>query len=123
MTIIQAAILGILYMLYCGEIFVPWTYCFIDLMFVSMLTGLILGDVRTGVIVGGTIQPMYLALTAVGGAKARRQMRGRYRVHGHGNHPGNQSGRSPGGSGCCIPGHGAVEYSEPCASGMDAASL
>ena len=69
MTIIQAAILGILYLLYCGEIFVPWTYCFIDLMLVSLLTGLVLGDVRTGVIVGGTIQPMYLALTAVGGAK------------------------------------------------------
>lgn len=69
MTIIQAAILGVLYLLYCGEIFVPWTYCFIDLMLVSLLTGLILGDVRTGVIVGGTIQPMYLALTAVGGAK------------------------------------------------------
>lgn len=43
MTIIQAAILGILYLLYCGEIFVPWTYCFIDLMLVSLLTGLVLG--------------------------------------------------------------------------------
>ena len=50
MTIIQAAILGILYLLYCGEIFVPWTYCFIDLMLVSLLTGLVLGDIRTGVI-------------------------------------------------------------------------
>lgn len=69
MSIIQAAILGILYCIECGEIFVPWTYCYLDLMFVSMLTGLILGDIRTGVIVGGTIQPMYLALTAVGGAK------------------------------------------------------
>lgn len=69
MSIIQAAIPGVLYCIECGEIFVPWTYCYLDLMFVSMLTGLILGDVRTGVIVGGTIQPMYLALTAVGGAK------------------------------------------------------
>lgn len=69
MTLLQAILIGALYWIECGEIFVPWTYCFTDLMFVSMLTGLILGDVRTGVIVGGTIQPMYLALTAVGGAK------------------------------------------------------
>lgn len=69
MSILQAILIGALYWIECGEIFVPFTYAFTDLMFVSMLTGLILGDVTTGVIVGGTIQPMYLALTAVGGAK------------------------------------------------------
>lgn len=69
MSILQAILIGALYWIECGEIFVPFTYAFTDLMFVSMLTGWILGDITTGVIVGGTIQPMYLALTAVGGAK------------------------------------------------------
>ena len=68
MTLVQAILIAALYWLDAGEIFVPFTYCFCDLMFVSMLTGLILGDITTGVIVGGTIQPLYLALTAVGGA-------------------------------------------------------
>lgn len=68
MELWQAILIAALYWLDAGEIYVPFTYCFIDLMFVSMLTGLILGDITTGVIVGGTIQPLYLALTAVGGS-------------------------------------------------------
>lgn len=68
MELWQAVLLAALYWLGAGEIYVPFTYCFCDLMFVSMLTGLILGDPVKGTIVGGTIQPLYLALTAVGGA-------------------------------------------------------
>ena len=68
MSLIQAVLIACLYWLAAGEIYVPFTYCFCDLMLISLLTGTILGDPTTGVIVGGTIQPMYLALTAVGGA-------------------------------------------------------
>lgn len=68
MNIIQAIIIACLYYLTKGEIYVPFTYSFLDLMMISSLTGLVLGDIRTGVIVGGTIQPLYLALTSVGGA-------------------------------------------------------
>ena len=68
MTLLQAILLAMLYWLAAGEIFVPFTYCFCDLMLISLLTGVILGDPVKGCIVGGTIQPLYLALTAVGGA-------------------------------------------------------
>ncbi len=68
MQLWQAIILAAIYWLAAGEIYVPFTYCFCDLMFASMLTGLVLGDPVKGTIVGGTIQPLYLALTAVGGA-------------------------------------------------------
>lgn len=68
MSIIQAILLAALYWLASGEIFVPFTYCFCDLMLLSTITGAILGDPVTGCIVGGTIQPLYLSLTAVGGA-------------------------------------------------------
>lgn len=68
MALWQAIVLAALYWLAAGEIYVPFTYCFCDLMLSSLLTGLILGDPVTGTIVGGTIQPLYLALTAVGGA-------------------------------------------------------
>ena len=68
MTIIQAVLIASLYWLASGEIYVPFTYCFCDLMLISLLTGTILGDPVKGCIVGGTIQPLYLALTAVGGA-------------------------------------------------------
>lgn len=68
MNVIQAIIIACLYYLTKGEIYVPFTYSFLDLMMISSLTGLVLGDITTGVIVGGTIQPLYLALTSVGGA-------------------------------------------------------
>lgn len=68
MTLIQAILIAAMYWLAAGEIYVPFTYCACDLMLISMLTGLILGDPVKGTIVGGTIQPLYLALTAVGGA-------------------------------------------------------
>ena len=68
MTLLQAILLAMLYWLAAGEIFVPFTYCFCDLMLISLLTGVILGDPVKGCIVGGTIQPLYLALTAVRGA-------------------------------------------------------
>lgn len=68
MEIYQAILIAALYWLAAGEIFVPFTYCFCDLMLLSTITGFILGDPVTGCIVGGTIQPLYLALTQVGGA-------------------------------------------------------
>lgn len=68
MQLWQAVILAAYYWLSSGEIYVPFTYCFCDLMLNCTITGFILGDPVTGAIVGGTIQPLYLALTAVGGA-------------------------------------------------------
>lgn len=68
MSIIQAFLIACLYWLTKGEIYVPFTYSFLDLMMISVLTGAILGDPTTGAIVGGTIQPLYLALTSVGGS-------------------------------------------------------
>jgi len=68
MSIIQALAIALLYFLCKGEIYVPFTYSFLNLLMISTLTGLILGDIKTGVIVGGTIQPLYLALTSVGGS-------------------------------------------------------
>ena len=56
MTLLQAILLAMLYWLAAGEIFVPFTYCFCDLMLISLLTGVILGDPVKGCIVGGTIQ-------------------------------------------------------------------
>ena len=44
MTLLQAILLAMLYWLAAGEIFVPFTYCFCDLMLISLLTGVILGD-------------------------------------------------------------------------------
>ena len=68
MSIIQALAIACLYWISKGEIYVPFTYCFVDLMTISTLTGAILGDAKTGAIVGGTIMPLYLALTSVGGS-------------------------------------------------------
>lgn len=68
MTVVQALAIACLYFITKGEIYVPFTYSFVNLMMISTLTGAILGDITTGVIVGGTIQPLYLALTSVGGA-------------------------------------------------------
>lgn len=68
MSVIQALAIAILYFVCKGEIYVPFTYSFLNLLMLSTLTGAILGDIRTGVIVGGTIQPLYLALTSVGGS-------------------------------------------------------
>lgn len=68
MSILQALILAMFYFLSKGEIYVPFTYSFVDLMMVSLLTGVVLGDPTKGAIVGGTIMPLYLALTSVGGS-------------------------------------------------------
>lgn len=68
MSILQALILALFYYLSKGEIYVPFTYSFVDLMMVSLLTGVVLGDPAKGAIVGGTIMPLYLALTSVGGS-------------------------------------------------------
>lgn len=69
MTLIQAILLGALYWINTSEMFVPFTYNFINSpLVVSLWVGLILGDVPTAVTVGATVMPMYLALTAVGGA-------------------------------------------------------
>ncbi len=68
MSVIQAILIALLYCLEKSEIYVPATYSFLTLQMISALTGLILGDLKTGVIVGATIQPLYLALTSVGGS-------------------------------------------------------
>lgn len=68
MSVIQALAIACLYWISKGEIYVPFTYAFLDLMMLAALTGAILGDIKTGVIVGGTIMPLYLALTSVGGS-------------------------------------------------------
>ncbi len=68
MTVVQALLISILYYLNHAEPYVPFTYAWLNLMMISTLTGAILGDIKTGVIVGGTIQPLYLALTSVGGS-------------------------------------------------------
>ena len=48
MTLLQAILLAMLYWLAAGEIFVPFTYCFCDLMLISLLTGVILGGSGKG---------------------------------------------------------------------------
>ena len=68
MTVLQAVIIALLYYLNHAEPYVPFTYAWLNLMMISTLTGAVLGDIKTGVIVGGTIQPLYLALTSVGGS-------------------------------------------------------
>ena len=121
MTLLQAILLAMLYWLAAGEIFVPFTYCFCDLMLISLLTGVILGDPVKGCIVGGTIQPLYLALTAVGGAMpVDKEAAGIDDGHGH-------NGRHIAGSGSgdffgsCTD-HGAAAHSKAFGYGLDGTS-
>ena len=116
MTLLQAILLAMLYWLAAGEIFVPFTYCFCDLMLISLLTGVILGDPVKGCIVGGTIQPLYLALNAGG------QRSGRYCDDGHGHNGRHIAGSGSGDFfGSCTD-HGAAAHSKAFGYGLDGTS-
>ena len=67
MTLFQAILLGGIYWLsYCGFGCHSLNLLVLQPLPVSLLVGLILGDVPTAMIVGATIQPMYLAQTQAG---------------------------------------------------------
>lgn len=67
MTLIQAILLGGLYWLsYCGFGCHSLNLLVLQPLPVSVLVGLILGDIPTAMIIGATIQPMYLAQTQAG---------------------------------------------------------
>lgn len=67
MTLLQAILLGGIYWLsYCGFGCHSLNLLVLQPLPVSVLVGLILGDVPTAMIIGATIQPMYLAQTQAG---------------------------------------------------------
>ena len=71
MTLLQAILLGILY--WFGKAGVNqrvWTDVAQQPLTCSLFVGLILGDVPTAMIVGATIQPMFLAAINAGWAVA-----------------------------------------------------
>lgn len=67
MTLFQAIVLGGLYWLsYCGFGVHSLNLLVLQPLPLSLLVGLVLGDVPTAMIVGATIQPMYLSQTQAG---------------------------------------------------------
>jgi PTS system mannose-specific IID component len=64
-TVVQAALMGLFY--WFSQI--RWIYgsSVMRPLFAGMICGLVLGDLKTGVIIGAVIQPMFLAFTGGGG--------------------------------------------------------
>ncbi len=65
LTILQAALLAMYYWFTTWAM--PYSLNFSCALVTSLFCGMILGDVRTAVIIGASIQPMFLAFTMAGG--------------------------------------------------------
>lgn len=71
MTLIQAILLGGCYWMYVNEIGSGFNYAFFSYPSTACLWyGLILGDVKTALVCGGTIAPLFLGYAAVGAVVA-----------------------------------------------------
>ena len=67
MTLLQAILIGMVYWMSTWSFFYGSTSIINRPMACAMWTGLILGDIKTGLMVGALVEPLYLAFTGAGG--------------------------------------------------------